>query len=115
MSTNRSATLAMIETIEYAVVSAPWRALSVLAWGWAIYQIVRILSLLQDMVYEHIRVVGREWVESVNDIMNAVISGVAAGLTIVAAVAIVAAVVCVAHLIGLSVQWGWQWWGSHKP
>lgn len=54
----RSATLAMIETIEYAVVNMPWRAISVLAWGWAIYQAVRVLSLLQDVVIEHVRMFG---------------------------------------------------------
>lgn len=34
----------------------PWGAISLFAWGWAAYQQIRVISLIQDIV-EHIRTV----------------------------------------------------------
>lgn len=110
----RSATLAMIETVEYAVVNMPWRAFTALAWGWAIYQAIRILSLVQDIVVEHVRMFDRQMADAADRVVLMAVAGVGCGVGFgIFLVLFCALCLVVAHGIRAGL-WTWRWRRSRR-
>lgn len=86
----------------------PWRAIGLFAWAWAIYQLTRVASLLQDIFNEHVRMFGRDMLLATHELVEAAVSGVA-GMLAFLLVGMTFALICLLSMwVRRAARWAWR-------